>query len=264
MSSGTRCTNWAFPVCCPFEVSPDDGGILAAAKGVTTGQRYGRFYNATPDTLVEIKWNFVNPIATDFLYIANTSCIDFTNLNEIRLQRSTDDIIWNTEVTITAPYTFVGPQGSDILECFATSSAFQYWRVQFEFAIADTVVLSKIYFGELFDIGVEPDADMQEQRSNRFTLAEQRTTSANVQRTRRRKPAYEYDISYTAIPDSNTIAFLDKVHFNRNTYAVLINTQYTEMLNEHSAIHGQITDVEVEKTSNDLNDISFTFTEMVG
>lgn len=259
------CTNIAFPVCCPFDTSPDDGGPLASSRSVTTGPRYGRFFNSSADTNVILTWDFYEPVTADFLYIANLHCVDLNELLEIRLRSSDDNVLYNTELSITPAFTFTGITETDILECFAETGAHQYWQVEFIFNSPQQVLLSKIYFGKTFNFnGVEPNADIVEERQDREDLRFLRTVNANVYRARDLDVGYQYEFTYAGIPDIVVNDFLQKIYYHANTYTAIFNQSFQEMLNGHEVLHGIITDVEFEKVGNNLNEVRFLFTEMVG
>lgn len=262
MPLGDRCTVIGFPCPAPFESTPAADGYLHPLCGICTSWRHQRYVSQAADTTHEIKWDFIDPQVLNFLYIARADCI--TDLDTIEIEWSDDDVVYTPETSFSGPFDFTGPRDNDFFECFADTAAHRYWKVIINLTSSQVLQFSKIYTGELFDMGQEPVKPMTERRENRRSFLPFRTTAANIKRVRKEELAYEYRMRYQNITDAVAGQIMQLSTVRNNRFVLLANTTYTELFNNHDVLHGLITDVEITRVSADKNDVRFIFTEMIG
>jgi hypothetical protein len=263
-----NCTYIGFPQ--PFgpsEISEPALSEYFSECGMMTSKRYHRYFGSDLATSGWIAtWDLITPKSMRFLYIARADLIP--GLTQIIFEAS-DDNFATTDFSIIYNFfgegavTLTGPREEDFFSCFDETDAFRYWRIRISMVPDGQISFSKIYFGDLFYLGQEPKTRLSEQRIIRNNRGYY-STGGCFNRSRQQRPSYSYELEYTGITNEVSFEFMRKVEFDHNRYVLLINESYPELLNEHNVLHGKITDIEVSRESDDGNDISFTFNEMIG
>ena len=182
----------------------------------------------------------------------------------MRLQRSSDDSTYTTvHETQIGLAVFVGSNLEDWITTFTETSAYRYWRVSFYTGSAIFgSYASKIYFGNLFDIGTD---------SYTYTTtlvpsveSEFKTSTGSIHQVRVGSPRYEINITWNDVTDANLKSFRDTIISKRHDTPIFLYTVDThDVLDGKKLIFGYITSVIESNPDNilDRNTLSITLVE---
>lgn len=159
----------------PFLSSDTDAsGTLATgcvAENLATGDRGNitRLASKTASTY-QVRWT--TTATTDYLFIARADLLIADNVNSVAVDRSPDDSTW-TRVFTDASFAGSaagnkGPEGEDYLATWATSSSYAYWRTDMGNSATSDYPCSKIYLGNLFNLGRNPVYSASVNRSKKY------------------------------------------------------------------------------------------------
>ena len=201
-----------------------------------------------------------------FLYVANakkqraTAGVNFT----IGLERSSDDSTY-TSITSEAidSATLIGARAEDYLKTFTETSAYRYFRVRFTTSGINYLnYASKIYFGNLFDMGT--DSFTYTTRLVPSVESEFKSSTGSLYQVRIGSPYYEVNITWNEVTDAKLKSFRDEIARYRHDTPVFLYTADTHnVLDGKKLIFGFITSV-VESNPDqvlDRNSLSITLVE---
>lgn len=160
--------------------------------------------------------------------------------------------------------TLYGPGSRDLLVTGLSLSAARTWKWTVSGASSSTHALSKAYFGNAFDMGVQPEFDFV--REPEFT-SEYITGSGTSRVSRHSEPRYVFNFTWTGVSDDKVTEFVSKIvsrsHLNR---FFLYTTSVHYVLNSERVIHCKLTDWASDNSSGvpDFNIVTATFEEILG
>lgn len=145
--------------------------------------------------------------------------------------------------------TLQGVNQEDLFASFNTTSSYPYWAVTFESLTANKRPLSKIYIGNLFDLGRDPNYDM---KTNRSYVSEDAPQGA-----------FEFDLSWTGITNTIRNSFESKIgKWRRENPIYLYQTSYTGHVFSYNPIMVQLVKYEWEPKENSMSNLRATFREV--
>jgi hypothetical protein len=179
------------------------------------------------------------------------------------LQRSTDGLSWTTVDTMPIiPNNLIGVRSQDLIDTFTQTSTFQYWRSQIVGANAVTRY-SKLYFGNMFDIGTHPDS---------FSYNQERAQSADFEADSGAKhqiqtglPKYNFRITWEGITDAKCAEMARILKSNYDSLFLYAPTQ-PQILAGFSLVHVRCLSFQKEDTEGwpNWNRITCSFEELIG
>lgn len=207
--------------------------------------------------------------SASFLYVSRLDYLAGLSASTIALtlERSTDDVTYTAEHTESdvSAATLTGVWGNDYLATFTESSAYEYWRVQFEATAGDdfNVRTGKIYFGNAFDF----DADVNEINIDRVHTGSMGFVSDGgiISPGRVKHPTYDITIEWVGITDLKLESFYSEVASKRHTTTfVIYASTFDDLLDSQSLIHVKLVSVEHTREFEDYNRIRCRFMEAHG
>ena len=227
-------------------------------------QSWGSGYKKTEHSLV-VDLGTSGTRTASFLYIANakkqraTAGLNFT----IGLERSSDDSTY-TSISSEAidSATLIGVRAEDYFKTFTETSAYRYFRVKFSNASTFLNYASKIYFGNLFDMGT--DSFTYTTRLIPSLESEFKSSTGSLYQVKVGDPKYEINITWNDVTDAKLKSFRDDiVKFRHDTPVFLYTTDSHAVLDAKKLIFGYITSVTESNPDQilDRNTLSITLVE---
>jgi len=259
----TRCTWLAFPHrFTPIASSAPSCNLLHTECAIDTSHRYQRYYteNALLDTW-SITYDFATATPVNFFYVARADLLQ--DLTNIILEGSNDNIAFTPVRTYTAPLTLTGVRDNDLFDCFDDTAAFRYWRITINLGTQQRICFSKIIFGQMIDMGREPEVTTTENREA-TNSASFRTTSARICLSQTEHSTYQYRVSYRNVKTAVIERVIDNLLVRDKRFSLLVNIEDNALFNGHDVIHGIISNVIFEQITDDVWTLDYEFNEMVG
>lgn len=254
------CVRIGFPVLHPpVDVSDDSYSELHSICGIHSSYRRHRYFSALDDTSWQATWDLNSPRTVEYFYIARADCLSL--VSSILIEESVDGLVWTSVDTISTPLPLTGPDDRDLYFELTSPISTQYLRVTILYSSTVQTCFSKIYFGSLSDLGVNPSTSSNETKQSESSRPF-RTTSAKYIGARTGKNLYKYSFTFEGVSDSLAKSFFNKVLYDYNLYVVLVGED--EYLNNHEVIHGYIAAPKITRTARGLNKVEFDFVEMFG
>lgn len=131
-----------------------------------------------------------------------------------------------------------------------TDTAHRYWEIKISSPGNYPLQFSKIYMGDFFDLGSDPEYPMQ-------LLDDQIDISA-------RRSAMRFELTWTGITNAKRTDFIEKIGSKIAENPVFLYTQnYHDYLNDARLIHCMIETFRFQTITVDNNNLSVTFEELI-
>lgn len=194
-----------------------------------------------------------NTSTANFLYIGSARLLKNTGITAVRLVgNSTNNIATGTTVLNVTSFntqTLYGPDEDDFIIKFTTSSAFRYWFVEYTMSAAGKVPHSKLFFGNFFDIGLDPNAPA--------TIARVKQGGAQ------RRPTYSFDFSWNGVAYAKAVQmYLNFYRKKRFNPIILFSDTWHNVLMDNRVLFGRVITMAMPPRVTDYCDVSTTFEEM--
>lgn len=160
--------------------------------------------------------------------------------------------------------TLYGPGSKDLLVTGLSLSAARTWKWTVSGASSSTHAFSKAYFGNAFDMGIQPSFDFI--REPEFT-SEYITGSGTKRVSRHSEARYVFNLTWTGVSDDKVTEFVSKIasrsHLSR---FFLYTTSVHYVLNSERVLHCKLIDWQSDNSAGvpDFNTVSATFEEIIG
>lgn len=188
----------------------------------------------------------------------------------LRLQAGTDGSTFGTSAVNAAisANDLLGPRSEDYFTTFSATSAFRYWRFAIEdqaLTTAFPLLCSSVYFGTLFDMGVELsdyEVDFITSVNDEF----RGDTGAFVP-TRLDFPRLRIVLRWEGVTDAKKKSFLDTIYSRRvTTPCFLYTTTFHDPLDGNRVVYARLEDAAivtpVDRT--DWNVVETSWVEAIG
>lgn len=153
----------------------------------------------------------------------------------------------------------------DYHNIFSSSAAYRYWRIRFVDAAGGSFSarLSKLFFGTLLDLGVEPtdfSIDTVFDKEGR-----QNTTSGATRLLRARQPRLKVSLQWECVTDTALQAFERNIVLKRERHGFfLITRSFHEILRNYRQVHVKLKDYTSQARARNKNTLTCTFEELIG
>lgn len=242
-------------------VSDHQDSYLYSLYSSLYGERRNYFRSLNDVTAYAWVLDFSDPFAIDFCYVARADRLVAAGLSQILVSRSTDSVTYNTEFNQTS-FTLTGKDNQDWLKTFARTSAYRYWRSSIAIS-SNKATFSKFYLGQWFDFEVDPSISLTENRSVAKPSI-QRQGANRIVAARTDEPQYKYFLEWENVRNDQAEIFLLTMLKRYKKYAILYDTEDSNLLNGLQVLHGIISGVRITRTSSSKCKVSLNFTEMIG
>lgn len=201
-----------------------------------------------------ITFSSVSPTKTaNFLFLAKANLLKYASVGTITLKgHSANNYAAATTVQTVSSFgsaTMVGPHLEDYITTFTTSSAYAYWFVNYNCSATSVIPHSKLFVGNLFDPGKDPDS---------VSYTRIRPGSGY------RKAIYTFTFGWQGLTRTKTEQMHNVFSRTRRMNPVILYTQsYHELLDSHRVILARVTDFTAPPRVTDYNDVSMTFEELI-
>lgn len=194
-----------------------------------------------------------NDKTANFLYIGNAGLLKNNKVTAVRLVGSATNSIGagTTVLNVTSfnTQTFRGPEGNDFIQKFTTSSAFRYWFVEYTMSGASKIPHAKLFFGNYFDVGLDPNAPA--------TIARIKQGGAQ------RRPTYSFDLTWQGVAYSKAVQmYLNFYRKKRYNPIIIFTDTWHDILMDNRVLFGRITTMSMPPRVTDFCDVTTTFEEM--
>lgn len=210
-----------------------------------------------------------NTKTADFIIIARADLLLADDVTSVVLKGSNDSPTWATTTTVRTvtlgSETLIGPADNDAVNDFTTSSAFRYWKVEYNVSASSALTHSKVYFGNWFDFGdtvqdisavkIEPGSD------------DFRSSSGAIHSARGRSPFYRVTCQWRGVSDDKVRYFFANIAHNQHSRrGVFLYTRNNhEVLDGHKLIHCKLVSASCpDQLDTDFNIIDAVFEELPG
>lgn len=244
----------------PFSASDSGVNSFYDFNNINMGHRVNRFYSAVNSGTYEFRWSFPLGKKVDYFHFAR---IDISDLARVILEGSNNNISYTNIITVNSPFTLQGSNRNDLLVTFPTSPTYLYFRLRLVINLVPTLGFSKFNFGELFDIGANPRADLIEKREIK-SRGLFRSTSNIVSSSRLVENLYSYKIEHHNVTDSKVLEFQNLFFNKKNRYVVLYNDTDLNFFNGDVFLHGIISGIKIKKRSKNSNIVKYEVDQMEG
>lgn len=225
---------------------------------------YFRFSSAAASGYVRADLGSAATKTCDHMCIARADLLKAYGVTSMTLERGSDGAAWTTQATIGSfgSLSLFGPRGHDYITTFTTSSAFRWWKVGFA-APSSKFQCSSIYFGNLFDMGVDPE-------SCEFQLLRPRTASFIADSgaefvAQLETPVYQFEVSWFPVTDEKAEEFANNIsRYRKRTPVFLYAPVETQLLDGKTLFHVTLDEATRETVVYNRNRITATFTEVLG
>jgi hypothetical protein len=193
----------------------------------------------------------------------------FPSNYKVKVESSTDASAWTTETTSAriSTLTLIGPDATDYIVEFTASASRRYWRVRFfkDVNSDDNIYIGKIYLGNFFDWGVEPDDysinRIPESQSNFYYGA------GSQKITNLEDSVYQININWLGVTDDKVKDFYDKIVKYKHINPVFLYARsVAEVLDSQTLIHCRLISCSTEQVGRqpDYNLVRATFEQVLG
>lgn len=194
-----------------------------------------------------------NTSTANYLYIGNAGLLKNNKVTAIRLVgNSTNNIATGTTVLNITSFnsqTLYGPDSNDFVQIFATSAAYRYWFVEYTMSGASKIPHAKLFFGNYFDVGLDPNVPA--------TIA--RIKQGGTQR----RPTYSFEVGWNGVAYAKAIyMYLNFYRKKRFNPLIIFTESWHNMLMDNRVIFCRVTEMSMPPRITDYCDVSATFEEM--
>lgn len=170
------------------------------------------------------------------------------------------------QTTSTFKSELVGPRSQDYYAP-VTSNTKRSFRVSLDTPAlsGSTCAVSKIYLGQMLDMGRDPDYEIDLTPPNSFG----QYSSGGLTAIRTAEPVYRFSFTWTGVTDAAVTAFQEKIVMQSEVYNhrfFLVTTGNHSILNEFRVVHVRLVDSSVTKEGGiaDWNNVTASFEEVLG
>ena len=199
-----------------------------------------------------------------YLILARADLLILQGVTDVTLQLSGDAVTWYTAGTSAiASNLLIGPRNQDLLLNFTTTSSARYWRVYFNGSTVSKLKFSKLYFGNMFDIGTYPsDFRFDTIRPMRQNFD---ADSGAVHMSQTGMARYQFIISWEGITEAKCVEFMNLLRPHHNGF-FLYAPEQTQILDNNSLVHVKCASFTKEDNEGhpDWNTITCVFEELLG
>ncbi len=206
------------------------------------------------------------PLTANYLAIARADLLPRTALSTLELRASNTNNVATATVIFTRAVnttTLLGTKSNDYIETFTTTASYRYWWVIFGDNVTSTVItFSKIFLGNMFDIGIDPD-DIQTSEKNNYA-DESYSSGARITGLTCESEII-HEIKWKLVSDAKVVEFCQKVLDNRhrNEGVFLYTSTNNAILQNKKLIHClTLNDFAIESSGFNKNTISASFKEI--
>jgi hypothetical protein len=191
--------------------------------------------------------------SANFLYIGNAGLLKNSKVTAIRLVGSATNSIGagTTVLNITNfnNQTLYGPESNEFIQSFSTSAAFRYWFIEYTMSGASKIPHAKLFFGNYFDIGLDPNAPA--------TIARIKQGGAQ------RRPTYSFDFSWIGVSYVKAVQmYLNLYRKRRFTPIIIFTDTWHDILMGNRVLFCRITNMSIPPRVTNYCDVTATFEEM--
>lgn len=205
--------------------------------------------------------------SASYYILARADLLIDQGVTDFTLQRSPDNSVWTTVSTVAlASNLLAGPRSQDYVVTFTETSAYRYWRAYVDGLTISKLRYSKLYFGNMFDMGVAPDSftyQIQEESYNEFIA-----DSGAIHPEQFREPQRSLVVTWDGVTDAKCQALMGSgiVNQSNSTGLFLYSPSQPQILNSEGLLHVELTSILKEDQHGypDWNTITMTFKEMLG
>lgn len=232
------------------------------------GHRYTRHRTVSSNTRYEIVFDFgAAKYSADHLIIGRMDLLEDESVTDVKLFHSDENVIYKLAGTLTLNSSnFKGRFSHDQWTSFTKVSNKRFWKVQYNASSSGRFNHSKLYFGELFNFGIEPSIVSLGVNENVDYFigdnGEKHIRKVNDSHAR-------YNLTFQGVTDALVTSFETKAGHKINGEIVglgaFLVTQTThDILNNYELLHVNITDFGYEKRASDYNKVFLTCEELIG
>jgi hypothetical protein len=202
----------------------------------------------------DLRITFRTPGATcNYLYIGGAKQLKYSGVTSLALKAhssntygSATSIHTNSSFDTTTLY---GPHGEDYIATFDTTSSYTYWFANYNSSASSYYTHSKLFFGNAFDPGVDPNQPMQVRRERRGQY--------------NRYAKYTFTIEWQKMTYAKAIEMKDRFIVSKRYNPIILFTKtYHETLLGCRVVYGRILDITLPQSVTDYCDVSMTFEEV--
>lgn len=202
------------------------------------------------DTLVTL----TSTGTANFLYLGGANTLKAGGVGTITVRRhSANSYAAATAVTTVSSFgsaTLYGPHADDHITTFTTTASSAYWFVNFNAAAASRIQHAKLFLGNYFDPGIDPNQPVSVVRT--------RPTAG------RRKPLYTFTLSWQGMAYAKAVTLYSRYYRNRRHNAVvLFTTGYHGILLDHRILFCRIVEMSAPPRATDYCNVSMTVEEQL-
>lgn len=203
-----------------------------------------------------------------FLILTRADVLQSMSVTTVKLQSDTTSAFGaptnHVNDTSFSSKQLYGPYSEDTFYTFSLSSAFQWWRIQFTTSSSQALRVCKVYFGQWFDMGKDPEAPIDiepfHERPTRVVWP-----SGTQQQDRTTRALYRFRVRWEGITDATVQAFNNKINRYKHINQLYLYTDTVHaLLGGYRIVHCRISEVEVVGSSrvNDWNTVTAVFEEL--
>jgi hypothetical protein len=224
--------------------------------------------NASNSTrLIDFNLGSSGAKSASYFILARADLLIDQGVTDFTLQRSSDGSTWTTVSTVAlATNLLTGPRNQDYIGTFTETSAYRYWRVYVNGSTISRLRYSKLYFGNMFDMGVAPDAftyQISEESNSQFIA-----DSGAVHPEQFREPERSIIITWEGVTDAKCDYLMGSGIVNRSNCKglFLYSPTQPQILNNDGLLHVELLSITKEDKHGfpDWNTITMSFKEMIG
>ena len=194
-----------------FEITGNGGSsaIILNGSSLTTGSAGTNAWDGTLLGVTSATTNYLyGQIGEVLVYTGDLSSDDRARIRAYLEDKWQTDPVYEDNSLATA--TLYGPDEQDYVATWNTSDAARQWWVRFDVGTMSTAdfALSKLYLGEFFDIGKEPDYEPSVERERGFTF--RAASGAETPRVVS-SVGYRTSLRWDGVSDAEVSAFFEDV-----------------------------------------------------
>lgn len=226
---------------------------------------YGELEVASNTTrLIDFNLGATGLKSASYVIFARADLLIEQGVTDVTLQRSSDGSTWTTVVTSPlATNLLTGPRLQDLILTFTQTSTFRYWRFYVNGSTVSTLRFSKLYFGNMFDIGAYPSDFKHEMiRPLRQNFD---ADSGAIHLSQTGLSRYQFLIAWEGITEAKCQEFQALLRPHYGSF-FLYAPEQTQILDGNSLVHVKCTSYIKEDTEGwpDWNTINCVFEELLG
>lgn len=202
-----------------------------------------------------------------YLILGRADLLEDQGVTDVTLELSGDNITWFSAGTSSiASNLMTGPKNQDLVLTFTTTSLAQYWRVYFAGSTVSKLRFSKVYFGNMFDMGVPPD-DFSYQIAE-DSYSEFYADSGAIHPEQFREPQRSIVVTWVGVTDAKCDELMGSgnVIKSNSKGLFLYSPSQPQILNSDGLLHVEMTSCLKEDRDSypDWNTVTMTFKELLG